>query len=95
MTSSPLSLRARMAEIQQSSTRKQSKRRELGYRLSADAMRAKRQINATSNILSYVAIGIGITGLALQGLRLGFEATRIGKLGEVVSSLFLGRLLSA
>ena len=54
-----------------------------------------RHINATSNILSYVAIGIGITGLALQGLRLGFEATRIGKLGEVVSSLFLGRLLSA
>jgi hypothetical protein len=46
-------------------------------------------------VLSYVAIGIGITGLALQGLRLGFEATRIGKLGEVVSSLFLGRLLSA
>lgn len=54
-----------------------------------------RQTNATTNMLSYVAIGIGITGLAVQGLRLGFEATRIRKFGEVVSSIFLGRLLSA
>jgi hypothetical protein len=50
---------------------------------------------AVMGTLSFSAIGIGVFGLIFQGLRLGFEANRIGQFGEIVSSIFLGRLLSA